>query len=82
MSACRSRFALARGFEVIGIDINAARVAELRSGHDRTHEVDGPVLTASRLAYSCDIADAKGAAVFIVTVPTPVDTANQPDLRP
>ena len=74
--------ALARSFEVIGVDINAARVAELRGGHDRTHEVDGPVLAASRLAYSCDIADAKGAAVFIVTVPTPVDAANQPDLRP
>ena len=74
--------ALARSFDVIGVDINAGRVAELRAGHDRTHEVDGPVLAASNLGYSTDIADARGAAIFIVTVPTPVDAANQPDLRP
>ena len=74
--------ALARSFDVAGIDINAERVAELRAGHDRTHEVDGPVLAASKLTCSTDIADARGAAIFIVTVPTPVDAANQPDLSP
>jgi len=74
--------ALARSFDVIGVDINAERVAELRAGHDRTHEVDGPMLAASNLGYSTDIAGARGAAIFIVTVPTPVDAANQPDLSP
>lgn len=74
--------ALARSFPTLGVDINAARVAELKAGHDRTHEVDGPALTASALNYSTDIADARASAVFIVTVPTPVDSANQPDLRP
>lgn len=74
--------ALARSFPTVGVDINATRVAELKAGHDRTHEVDGPVLAASTLQYATDIADARGAAVFIVTVPTPVDAANQPDLGP
>ncbi len=74
--------ALARSFDCIGVDINAQRVAELVGGHDRTHEVDAPTLAASKLAYSTDIADARGAKIFIVTVPTPVDAANQPDLRP
>lgn len=74
--------ALAKRFETIGIDIDAARVAELKRGHDRTREIEGPALTASSLAYSTDIADARGANVLIVTVPTPVDEANQPDLRP
>lgn len=74
--------ALARSFDCIGIDINAERVTELKAGRDRTHEVDGPTLAASTLGLSTDIAEARGANVFIVTVPTPVDAANQPDLRP
>jgi len=74
--------ALAKRFETIGIDIDAGRVAELQRGYDRTREIDEPTLMASALAYSTDIAAARGAQVLIVTVPTPVDEANQPDLRP
>ena len=74
--------ALARSFDVIGVDIARGRVDELKSGHDRTHEVDAATLAASTMRFTTDIADARGAAVFIVTVPTPVDAANQPDLRP
>ena len=74
--------ALARHFPVIGVDINAERVAELKAGIDRTKEVGPEELTASTLGYTTDIGEAAGAAVFIVTVPTPVDQANQPDLGP
>ena len=74
--------ALARSFDVIGVDIDAGRVEELRGGHDRTREVDDDKLSASPLKYSADINDARGCDVYIVTVPTPVDGANQPDLRP
>lgn len=74
--------ALARRFDVLGVDIDAGRVAELRSGHDRTREVDGPALRESALKYSADIEEARGSDIYIVTVPTPVDGANQPDLRP
>lgn len=74
--------ALARHFTAVGIDIDQGRVGELRGGHDRTNEIDGPVLLASKLDYATDIAAADDADVIIVTVPTPVDGANRPDLSP
>jgi UDP-N-acetyl-D-galactosamine dehydrogenase len=72
--------ALARQFETIGFDIDEGRVAELRSGHDRTHEVDADALRASELKLTADPSDCAGADVYLVTVPTPVDQANRPDL--
>ncbi|MFN3287252.1 MAG: nucleotide sugar dehydrogenase [Sphingomonadaceae bacterium] len=74
--------ALARHFPVIGIDINADRIAELKAGRDRTGEVEPDRLAASTLRYATDMDAARGSDVFIVTVPTPVDQANQPDLGP
>ena len=74
--------ALARRFDVTGFDISEGRVAELRSGHDRTHEVEDDKLKASALRYTSSIEDCAGADIYIVTVPTPVDPANQPDLGP
>ena len=74
--------ALAPHFAVTGFDINAGRIAELKAGHDRTAEVDGPVLKASRLVVTDDPAAIAAATLFIVTVPTPVDKDNAPDLAP
>ena len=74
--------ALARSVDVLGLDIDARRVAELRNGHDRTHEIDPETLAGSSLRYTSDAADCAGADLYIVTVPTPVDEENQPDLRP
>ena len=74
--------ALAKSFDVIGIDIDRRRVEELRAGHDRTNEIDGAALAASRLRITADPDEGTGADVYIVTVPTPVDGDNQPDLRP
>jgi len=74
--------ALARHFPTVGIDIDQGRVDELRAGHDRTNELSGDVLTASTLELSTDMAPAADADVIIVTVPTPVDHANRPDLGP
>jgi UDP-N-acetyl-D-galactosamine dehydrogenase len=74
--------ALARSFDVIGIDIDRRRVAELREGHDRTREVDREALLGSSLKLTDSAVDCGGADIYIVTVPTPVDAANQPDLRP
>ncbi len=69
--------------EVLGYDIDAARVAELRNGHDRTLELDDAELAAAtQLRYSADAADLAGCNVFIVTVPTPIDAWEQPDLEP
>ena len=74
--------ALARRFDCIGIDIDSSRIAELKAGHDRTREVTPDTLAESGLRLSECIEDAQDADIFIVTVPTPVDSANQPDLRP
>nr|NUR36788.1 nucleotide sugar dehydrogenase [Sphingomonas sp.] len=72
--------ALARKFETIGLDIDQERVAELRGGHDRTHEVDGEALREAKLKLTAEQQECTGADVYIVTVPTPVDEANRPDL--
>jgi UDP-N-acetyl-D-galactosamine dehydrogenase len=72
--------ALARKFETTGFDVDEQRVAELRSGHDRTHEVDAPTLADSTLKLTAGRSECAGADVYIVTVPTPVDQANSPDL--
>ena len=74
--------ALARSFPTIGLDIDTRRVEELKQGIDRTREVEAEVLKASPLSLTSDSADCRGADVYIVTVPTPVDAANQPDLGP
>lgn len=68
---------------VIGFDINARRVAELQNGQDLTLECSADQLRAAQhLRYSCDVHDLKNARIFIVTVPTPVDQANRPDMTP
>lgn len=68
---------------VIGFDINAARVEELKKGHDRTLEVDDDELkSAKHLSFTSDPKDLSQAKIFIVTVPTPIDEANRPDLSP
>ena len=68
---------------VIGFDINAKRIAELQSGQDSTLETTPEQLTDARhLQFSYDVEDLRECRIFIVTVPTPVDGANNPDLTP
>lgn len=70
-------------FPVIGFDINTQRINELQSGSDRTQEVTSEELKESRgLTFSSSRDDLKSADVYIVTVPTPVDQFNRPDLSP
>ena len=69
--------------DVLGYDIDVARVAELHNGHDRTLELDDAELAAAtQLRYSADAAELAACNVFIVTVPTPIDAWEQPDLEP
>lgn len=74
--------ALSRSYTVVGYDISEHRVRELKEGRDCTHEVAEGILKASALQVSTDANVMMGADVFIVTVPTPVDEHNQPDLEP
>ncbi|OYU11095.1 MAG: Vi polysaccharide biosynthesis protein VipA/TviB [Comamonadaceae bacterium PBBC1] len=67
----------------IGFDINQARINELQSGQDHTLECSPEELHSARhLRYSANAADLQAAQIYIVTVPTPVDQANRPDMTP
>ena len=68
---------------VIGFDINAGRIDELRAGHDRTREVPpGELAEARHLTLTADPAALAAARIYIVTVPTPIDAHKRPDLTP
>jgi UDP-N-acetyl-D-galactosamine dehydrogenase len=78
-------------FPVIGFDINQTRIAELNSGQDLTLEVEEDILKAvltpsipvdKGLFCSANINDIANCNYYIVTVPTPVDKNNRPDLTP
>ena len=66
----------------LGFDIHEAKVAELRNGVDRTHEVAPGALRETTLAMTSRLEDLRGTDFFIVAVPTPVDGWNRPDLSP
>ena len=75
--------ALARahpGAQIVGFDIDSSRIDELKRRVDRTLEVDEAALTATRMTFTDRDEDCAGADVIIVTVPTPVDERNKPDL--
>ncbi len=80
--ACvRTGLALKR--RVIGFDINGQRLEELRAGYDRTHETSAEALQAAvLLEVTADAAALAPADVFVVTVPTPIDSGKRPDLTP
>lgn len=73
---------LARHFDVTGFDIDPQRIAALREGHDRTGEIDAQRLRDSGLTFTDEVEALRGSDLFIVTVPTPVDQFNVPDLSP
>ncbi|MBU3917554.1 Vi polysaccharide biosynthesis UDP-N-acetylglucosamine C-6 dehydrogenase TviB [bacterium] len=68
---------------VVGFDISRKRIDELKSGQDRTLETDFEELREAKyLSYTTDIEDLRECNCFIVTVPTPIDKHNRPDLIP
>ena len=73
---------LNKKFKVIGYDKNNKRIKELLSGFDRTLEVTEEDLNSKKISFALDIDEIKNYNVFIVTVPTPVDKYNNPDMRP
>ncbi len=67
----------------VGLDINKQRIDELKSGKDSSLEVSAEELPqATKLSYTCEPADLADCNVYIVTVPTPIDAFNRPDLSP
>jgi UDP-N-acetyl-D-galactosamine dehydrogenase len=70
-------------YTVLGFDINQKRVDALQGGHDATLEVsDSELADVKNLTFSCDQQKLAECNVYIVTVPTPIDDGNAPDLTP
>jgi UDP-N-acetyl-D-glucosamine/UDP-N-acetyl-D-galactosamine dehydrogenase len=74
--------AFAQKFRVIAFDINPSRLTELRSGQDRTEEVDSEELLKAKLQFTDNPDDLRQATIHIIAVPTPINEAKQPDLTP
>jgi len=72
--------ALTNKYEVTGFDVDANRIKELEKNYDRTAELDPAILETLNIKFTCDEKDIKNQDIYIVTVPTPVDSNNKPDL--
>ena len=68
-------------YPTVGLDTNKARIEELRSGFDRTGEIES-LAEAKHLTFSSDLEDIRDCNVYIVAVPTPIDSNKLPDLSP
>ena len=69
---------------VIGYDINDKRITELQKNYDRTHELSEEQLREIQksVKFTYQLDEINGCNIFIVTVPTPIDSTNRPDLKP
>jgi UDP-N-acetyl-D-galactosamine dehydrogenase len=77
--------AFSERYQVVGFDINKPRIDELNNGFDRTLELTSEQVQESiknGMKFTMDIEDIKDSNVYIVTVPTPIDENNEPDLTP
>ena len=76
--------AFANKFKVIGFDISDDRIQQLKNGFDKTLEVEERLLHSlkSNITYTTNIQDTKDCNVYIITVPTPIDSTNRPNLIP
>jgi len=76
--------AFAEKYDVIGFDINQSRIDGLNAGHDRTLELSDKQLekVKDKIKFSTNLEDIISANIYIVTVPTPIDSSNRPDLTP
>lgn len=72
---------LAKNVRLTGFDTDAERVKELSQGIDRNQEIETSLLKSRKCDFTNDLNDIKNCNVFIITVPTPVDENNKPDLR-
>jgi len=74
--------AFSKRFEVVGFDVNAARITQLRMGTDLTREVtDQELGQSARLSYTDQLEDLRSCNFFIISVPTPIDEHKQPDMQ-
>ena len=69
-------------YPTVGFDLNKERIKQLQEGIDKTLEVDKKELNAANLTYITDVTDIGDCNTYIITVPTPVDKFNKPDMNP
>lgn len=74
--------ALAKKVSVIGFDINESRIAKMREGIDPSKELDHSAFEDVDIEFTSSLDKLREASFFIVAVPTPIDSHNQPDLTP
>ena len=77
--------AFSEKYEVVGFDVNAKRIEELKSGYDRTLELSNEQMKKAidnGMKFSLNLEDIRDCNFFIVTVPTPIDKNKRPDLTP
>lgn len=77
--------AFSEKYEVVGFDVNAKRIEELKSGYDRTLELSNEQMKKAidnGMKFSLNLDDIRSCNFFIVTVPTPIDKNKRPDLTP
>jgi UDP-N-acetyl-D-galactosamine dehydrogenase len=74
----------AKQYEVMGFDVDQSRIEELKKNHDSTFEIkdDIVLLVRDNLDFTSNINDTKDCSIYIVSVPTPIDKFNNPDLKP
>jgi UDP-N-acetyl-D-galactosamine dehydrogenase len=71
-----------KGYQVLGFDISAERIEELKTGYDRTRELTSQQLKEAPIRFETDPAVIREATIIILAIPTPVDKRNNPDLEP
>ena len=77
--------AFSEKYEVVGFDINTSRIDELNNAYDRTLELSEAQMKeaiAHGMKFSCDLNEIEECNIYVVTVPTPIDSSNRPDLTP
>ncbi|MEC7113841.1 MAG: nucleotide sugar dehydrogenase, partial [Bacteroidota bacterium] len=74
--------AFARHIRVIGFDIHAGRVEQMKQGIDPSEELEKEAFDGCDITFTANPADLKAAQFFVVAVPTPINATNQPDLSP
>lgn len=77
--------AFSEKYEVVGFDINQERIYELNNGFDRTQELSSQQVSEAirnGMKFTLNVEDIKDSNIYIVTVPTPINDDNEPDLTP
>ncbi len=72
----------AKKFNVVGYDFKADRVEMMKRSQDPSQEIDSSEFKNRKITFTADINDAKDCTVYIVAVPTPINSANEPNLGP